>query len=241
MDVDQRAFPAAPPSDLDDPQVIVENDWKAFAAIDRMTNHWSKPGWSGSHRSYYWMLTFSGTPSLLSHVRHCQSELAHLGMDAVPNDVLHVTMPRIGNINQVTAAQIDHLVTLAEHAPLERFHLFAHPLTGSRGAVRFTLSPWTPLVRLYAVLSDIGREAGVPGGKPTAAFRPHLGLQYNNRDRPAEPVIEAVAHLRSLPPVVVDIAAVDLVELRRTSGAQRAYRWSLRRTVHLGPWSTARR
>jgi 2'-5' RNA ligase len=219
--------------------VIVEHDWEAFSALSRMTNHWDRPGWPDGGRAYYWMLTFTDTPSLVSRVRHCQSALAHLAMDPIPDDGLHVTMTRVGDTAHVPLAQVRNLAALAEQLPLTRFQVLAHPLAGSQGAVRLTLSPWTPLVRLHKALRDLGLRVGVPGGVPTSAFRPHLGIQYSNRDQSAGPVIESVASLRSLEPVLLDIASVDLVELRRTCRPQRSYRWNVLHQVFLGPRSAA--
>jgi hypothetical protein len=215
--------------------VIIDHDWTAFAALARMTDHWARPGWSGDRRVYYWMLTFPDSPHLISTARHFQDALAPLGMDPIPANGLHVTMPRIGNTTQVSSACIQQLAALAGQLPLEPFSVAAHPLAGSRGAVRFTLSPWTPLVRLHASLSELGRRVGVPGGRPTAAFRPHLGLMYSNRDHPAGPVIEHVDRLRALPPVLLDVTCVDLVELRRSDRPHRAYYWSVLHRIGLGP------
>ncbi|MGW4735185.1 2'-5' RNA ligase family protein [Streptomyces shenzhenensis] len=234
---DPQAFPPAPPADLDNSRTITEHDWKAFTSIDWLDDHWSRPGWPSGRRAYYWMLTFPDAPALLNQTRHCQKELAHLGMDPVPGDGLHVTMPRIGDTANVTKDQVQHLAELSERLPLEQFRLLAHPLAGSRGAVRFSLSPWTPLVRLHAALHALGRRAGVPGGAATTAFRPHLGIQYNNCRRPAGPVIDSVACLRALPPVHLEITSVDLVELRQTTGTPRAYCWTVVRTVPLRPSS----
>ncbi|MFE4831235.1 2'-5' RNA ligase family protein [Streptomyces sp. NPDC056672] len=238
LDVDHRVFPAAPPPDLDDPGCIVEHDWRAFAGIDRMTDHWSRPGWPPGRRAYYWMLTFPSDSALSNCARHCQNELVHLGMDPVPDDGLHVTLQSIGNTAQVSPLQIKHLVRLAEQLSLRPFQLAAHPLTGSRGALRFSLSPWRPLVNLHAALGEIGRQAGVSGGKSVAAFRPHLGVQYNNRDRPAGPVIASVARLRLLPPVILDITAVELVELHQVHGSAQAYRWNSVGTIPFRPTSS---
>ncbi|MFJ1551629.1 2'-5' RNA ligase family protein [Streptomyces sp. NPDC088246] len=232
--VDERAFPSAPPSDLDDPEVIVGHDWEAFAAVSRMTDHWARQGWPDGGRVYYWMLTFPDCAALVSRAQQCQHALAHPGMDPVPADGLHVTMARIGDTAHVPAARIHHLVALAERLALKSFSVLAHPLAGSRGAVRFTLTPWTPLVRLHAELSAHTRQAGVPGGMPTAAFRPHLGIQYSNRDQLAAPVIEGVAQLRCLPPVPRDITSVDLVELYRTDLPRRSCQWEVLHRFFLG-------
>ena len=212
---------------------IIDHDWRAFTSLARMTNHWARPGWDGNRRVYYWMLAFPDVSDLRAQAQHCQDELAHLGMDRVPDDGLHVTMTRIGDTDQVSNDQVRFLTDLAGQLPLESFRIIAHPMTGSRGAVRFTLSPWLPMVRLHAALSSIGHQAGVPGGKPTAAFRPHLGIMYNNRERPAAPVIDSVAGLRTLPAVILDVPSVELVELRRTSGTCPAYRWTVVQSVPL--------
>ncbi|MGW1616161.1 2'-5' RNA ligase family protein [Streptomyces sp. NPDC002285] len=226
---DPSTFPCEPPADLDDPGTIIENDWHAFQDVERMGDHWDRPGWSDGQRTYYWMLTFAGATDLLGLAEHCQKALHDLEMDPVPSDGLHVTMLRVGPTDQVPVDQVEQLLALAQDLPVRAFRLLAHPLTGSRGAVRFSLTPWRPMIHLHAVLTDAGEQVGIPGGRPTSAFRPHLGIAYNNLARPAAPVVEAVAQLRSLPPAVLDVKTVDLVELRRQD---RAYRW---RTVHSVP------
>lgn len=230
--VDTRAFPCAPPADLDDPHVIVEHDWHAFQAVERMKNHWDRPGWSEQRHAYYWMLTFAESPALLQRTEHCQGALEHLNMDPVPADGLHVTMLRIGATELVTRPQLQRLIALAEQLPVSGFRIAAHPLAGSRGAVRFSLTPWRPLVDLHAALSTLGAQAGVPGGKPTSTFRPHLGVAYNNAERAAAPVIGVVSQLRALPPVALDVSSVDLVKLRRHG---RTYRWETVRSLPLRP------
>ncbi|WP_434976253.1 2'-5' RNA ligase family protein [Streptomyces mirabilis] len=232
LDTDSRAFPCVPPSDLDDPRVIVEHDWAAFRAVEQMTNHWDRPGWSDQRRVYYWMLTHANAPELVRRAEYCQGSLEHLGMDFVPSDGLHVTMPRVGDAELVSMAQIQSLRASAADTFFRGFRVLAHPLAGSRGAVRFSLSPWRPLVRLHTMLRALGEQAGAPGGKPTSVFRPHLGIAYNNRGRSAAPVIEAVSQLRGLPPVELEITSVELVELRRQDNA---YRWETVFTLPLQP------
>ncbi|GLF98145.1 2'-5' RNA ligase family protein [Streptomyces yaizuensis] len=226
---DARSFPVDPPPDPDRPQAVVAHDWDAFAALARMTDHWDRPGWTPGHRAYYWML-LPRSPELTALTRHCQHHLAPLRLDPVPDDGLHITLGRIGHRTDVTPRQAAELArTVAEHAP-RAFALSAHPMTGSRGAVRYSLTPWTPLLHLHTVLNSAARRHGLPAGRPTAGFRPHLGIAYNNRDRDARPVIDAVAALRTLPPVTLRIARVELVELRRESTA---YRWTRLHTARL--------
>lgn len=199
-----------------------EHDWAAFTQVGQMNNHWDRPGWNDDRRVYYWMLTFAADGPLVDRARACQRAVAGLGMDAVPEDGLHVTMTRIGDVAQVSAVELDRLERLIVQAGPRGFEMAAHPLTGSAGALRFSLTPWTPLLLLHETLTDANRKAGLSGGKPTAAFRPHLAIAYNDRDRDVAPVVDVVAELRRLPAVAVEVTTVELVELRRDS---RSYRW----------------
>lgn len=228
--IDDRAFPAVPPRDLDDAATIVANDWAAFAGIKRMTSHWARPGWSPGQHAYYWMLTFPDSPALLSEAQHCQREIACPALDLIPADGLHVTSVRIGKTDAVRANQIKTLAQRARSRLGDPFPMTVHPLSGSRGAVRFSITPWAPLVRMHAALSALGHSVGVPGGTPTRAYRPHLGIAYSNRDRPADSLIQQVSLLRDRPAITLVVDHVDLVELRRED---RVYRWDLLHRVPL--------
>ncbi|MET8976249.1 2'-5' RNA ligase family protein [Streptomyces sp. NPDC004539] len=158
------------------------------------------------------MLAFPDDRLLAALAERCQEELALLGLDPVPLDGLHITLAR-------------------EALLLAAFSVRAMPLTGSRGAVRLSLGPWEPLLRLHHALVETERAAGLAFEKPTSAFRSHLSLAYNNRRRPAAPVIPSVSRLRALPAVELAVPAVQLVELRREG---RAYRREVRKNLPLG-------
>ncbi|MGV9564461.1 2'-5' RNA ligase family protein [Streptomyces sp. NPDC003480] len=231
LSADPAAFPAEPPADTHDPAVTAAHDWAAFSALDEMTDHWARPGWSDGSRAYYWMLTFPDDQRLAVLAGHCQEELTPLGLDPVPTDGLHITLARVGTPDVVTPSQLDSLARDAEALLPSAFSVRAMPLAGSRGAVRLSLGPWEPLLRLHHALAKAGSGVGLAPKKPTSAFRPHLSLAYNNRRRPAAPVVEAVSGLRALPAVELSVAAVQLVELRREG---RTYRWDVRKNVPLG-------
>lgn len=233
LNASPEAFPMAPPADLVRSEVIVAHDWQSFIDLKVMDDHWVRPGWYPGRRVYYWLLTFPHEGALLARARQCQEMLSSLRMDPVPEDGLHVTMVRIGDTSQVSPAALDMLARQARSLSVAPFDLVAHPLTGSRGAVRFSLSPWRPLVELHAALTALHVLAGVPGGQPTTLFRPHLGVAYNPRRRRTGPVRQAIAPLRELSPVTVPVRFLDLVELRRESAA---YRWTV---LHRVPLSAA--
>jgi 2'-5' RNA ligase len=231
LSADPAAFPAEPPTDTHDPAATAAHDWAAFSALEEMTDHWARPGWSDGSRAYYWMLTFPDDQRLAALARQCQQELAPLGLDPVPADGLHITLAHVGRPDAVDAGQLDSLALGAEALLPDAFSVRAMPLAGSRGAVRLSLGPWEALLRLHHALATAGSSVGLAPKKPTSAFRPHLSLAYNNRRRPAAPVVEAVSGLRALPAVELFVPAVQLVELRREG---RTYRWDVRKNVPLG-------
>ncbi|GAA1934992.1 hypothetical protein GCM10009716_47540 [Streptomyces sodiiphilus] len=228
---DPDSFPVEPPDDTDSAEVIAAHDWAAFSAVEEVTDHWSRPGWADGSRAYYWMLTFPYHPELSALALRCQKELAGLGLDPVPaDDGLHITLARVGSPDDVTPRQLDALARLAATVLPTAFSLRAMPLAGSRGAVRLSVAPWRPLVSLHASLSNAGHALAIATTRPTFAFRPHLSVAYQNARRPAAPVIEAVAPLRSLDDVDIAVTEVRLVELRR-SGA--TYRWDVLHSLPL--------
>ncbi|MGW4299241.1 2'-5' RNA ligase family protein [Streptomyces sp. NPDC004646] len=194
LSADSAAFPVDPPADTTDPAVVAAHDWAAFSALTEVTDHWARPGWSDGSRAYYWMLTFPDDQPLKDLARHCQESLAPLGLDPVPLDALHITLAGIGSPDTVTPDQLDSLAQESEPLLPSAFSLRATPLTGSRGAVRLSLTPWPPLLRLHRALSEAGATVALPPKKPTSAFRPH------NHPRPTAPVVHAVSPLRTLPP-----------------------------------------
>ncbi|MFC9670015.1 2'-5' RNA ligase family protein [Streptomyces sp. NPDC056949] len=230
LTADPAAFPSEPPAYLDDPVRIADHDQAAFATVDTMLNHWDRPGWNEQTRAYYWMLTFPDTPALTGLARHCHHRLAPLGLDPIPLDALHTTLTRVARSSELPPARLDTLLQATAPALPPAFTLRALPLAGSRGAIRLSLAPWTPILRLHAALSDAMTTIGLAPRKPTALLRPHLSLAYNNRRRPAGPVIDAVAALQDLPPVDLSVRDVQLVELRRED---RAYRWDVIKSLPL--------
>ncbi|SEC15730.1 2'-5' RNA ligase family protein [Streptomyces sp. 2314.4] len=227
---DPGVFPPAPPSDLDHASVIAAHDWAAFDQVEEMNNHWDRPGWAGNTRAYYWMLTFPGATALIDHARQCQSALSHLSLDSIDEDGLHVTLGRIGRVGEITERQLDVLAATASARVAEAFTLHAIPLTASRGAVRYSVAPWTPVLRLHASLAAVGTSLGLPMRQPTSILRPHLGIAYCNRPLSARAVRDAIRPLRDLDAAAASVQQVQLVELRREG---HNYRWDVVHTLAL--------
>jgi 2'-5' RNA ligase len=224
------AFPQTPPSNTRDATTIRAHDWAAFDDVEEMVNHWDRPGWSASTRVYYWMLCFPDVQPLVDQVRQCQSELQPLGFDHVEEDGLHLTLGRVCRVSETTPSHVHRLISAARKAVPPAFTFQALPLTASRGAIRYSVAPWNPVIELHKALSSAGAEVELPLRRPTSSLRPHVGIAYCNRRMSAELVRRAVRPLRDLDAVDVPVQQVALVELRREG---RAYRWQLIHVVEL--------
>ncbi|WP_439681612.1 2'-5' RNA ligase family protein [Embleya sp. MST-111070] len=216
---DPTTFPVDPPPSLLDAKVIAEHDWGAFRAVSTMVDHWDRPGWNGG-RAYYWMLTFAHEEALIHEALTCQAVVADPFLDPVPSEGLHITLNKVADAADTNPVFLAQLVDRVRGQTPDTFELSVGPLAGSQGSLRYSVAPWGPVIDLHAVLAG----AGAPAGGPTALLRPHLGIAYSNRARPAAEVIEQVALLRGRPRVAVRVDGVDLVELRRERAA---YRWDV--------------
>lgn len=235
------AFPSRPPHALDDPDEIRENDWRAFRGVQQMHDHWRRPGWTTGRRSYHWLLT---APSDAEDVRRiaaaCQAGIAGPDLDPVPLDALHVTVGRIGFTDEVTietaaAVAAEAVKECADLGPIE---LLVGPLAGSRGAVRFSLSPWHPLIAIHQRLTTATwRVLRGQSVMNTDRFRPHLSIAYANSTFPTSSLIASVDRLRTVPPVTMTLDSVALVELRRE---ERTYRYLKLHEIRLGTAAKSR-
>ncbi|WP_031066261.1 2'-5' RNA ligase family protein [Streptomyces sp. NRRL WC-3742] len=226
-----RSFPPAPPL-VDTMDAIAANDWDAFAGLTCVTRHWDRPGWTPDRRVYYWMITFPAHGAPHDLAQQCQAALTGLGLDPIPTGGLHITVLRVGDRKLVQPDLLRRLTADARALRLRPFSLELRPLAGSPGAVRLSVGPWGPLIGLHHALTRLGQSLGIPGGRPTDEYRPHLGIGYNPIERPAAAVVEAVAALRTLPAVHTVVDTVALVELRREPGR---YAWDTIARVPLCP------
>ncbi|MDQ1015782.1 2'-5' RNA ligase [Streptomyces afghaniensis] len=227
---DTSVFPSAPPPNMDDSKVIAAHDWAAFDRVQEMSNHWDRPGWTPTTRAYYWMLIFPADSALAEHARYCQDKIRNLNFDSIDGDGLHLTLGRIGTIDDVSLKQLDTLLATSAGMLTGRFRLQAVPMTASRGAVRYSVAPWTPVLDLHSKLSAAATQCQLPLRKPTAVLRPHIGIAYCNRPTDARIVREAIRPLRDMDSVSVLVDHLHLVEMRRED---RTYRWRVIDQVNL--------
>lgn len=205
-------------------------DWTRFSSLSHLTDHWERPGWTATRTAYYWYLTFD-SPELHALTRDCQSQLEFLGLDMVETNWLHLSLVRLGWSDESSlASALDVADKAAKRcAEVAPFGLEVGPLAGSAGAVRFSVSPWKPLIQLREHLAAANAAAATLLAEST--FLPHISIGYSNRSRLAAPVVRAVAELRAKPTISLDITDVALVEVRREG---RSYKWDMVTRVPLG-------
>ncbi|SFE22858.1 2'-5' RNA ligase [Actinopolyspora alba] len=210
-------FPADPPDDHEDPVGIAVHDQAAFERVERMLCHWDRP----HRRSYHWMITLDEHEPAHALSRRCQQLLPAEGLDLVPPESLHLTVRRLGYVDEVPVPTLRAAArAVGEHCRgIEPFRLQLIPLAGSPGAVRFSVAPWSPLLGVYRAVSTASGYADID---PLRMYRPHVGIAYSNRVQSPEEIIRAVRRARELTPVEVTITELRLVELTR---ADHHYTW----------------
>ncbi|MEV0778449.1 2'-5' RNA ligase family protein [Streptomyces sp. NPDC050433] len=193
-----------------------------------MVNHWERPGWRPDTRAFYWMLIPDSEP-FIAQVFECQRTLSHLCFDAVDRAGLHLTLGRIGDADTLSQTALRNLGVAARDLVPASFDLAAVPLTASTGAIRYSVAPWDPILELHTALGAAGKRHGVSQDRSAASLRPHIGIAYCNRPMSADAVRADLSPLRSLPPVLMRMDNVQLVELRRRGNS---YTWT---TIHRIP------
>lgn len=215
-------MPAADsPTGPDDP------DWAAFAALDRMTNHWDRPGWRPGRTAYYWYLSFRDQPAVQALAERCQAAVAAPCLDLVAPADLHMTVERVAFADEIEESGLRDVVRNARIAArgFGELRFQVGPLAGSKGALSFSAAPRRRLVELHSLVLRATHSAGFAANVPaTGKFRPHVGIGYCNRTVDARPIIEQVRGVRTLPPVNVCISELTLVALTRH---ERAYSWEI--------------
>jgi hypothetical protein len=170
-------------SDVSENRKVIEEDWRLFGELDRMRNHWDRPGWPFGRRAYYWYLTFQDNPQLEALALACQQAIVSPLFDLVPVDELHMTIDRVGFMDDVTNEAVRAIGDAAERECRSTgpFPCTLGPLAGSPGAVRFSASPWRPIVVVRDALRRATRSV-LPMPNRTRAVQATCGIGYSNTE-----------------------------------------------------------
>lgn len=219
----------------DDSPSGTDQDWVAFSALDQMVNHWDRPWWKPGRAAYYWYLTFDNEHELHDLAHRCQRAVGGPHLDLVGISELHMTLEGVGFVEDVDPDSLDRVKREANSALQDSpsFTVEIGPLAGSSGALSFSAAPRDRISSLRADLVEASHTAGLAlGARADDTFRPHVGIAYCNQSIPAQPLVEQVRSLRTLPTVEVCIREVFLVALTRN---ERSYTWDVAHHVPLAP------
>jgi 2'-5' RNA ligase len=226
-------FPADLPSDIEDASLIAANDWAAFENVSEMVDHWQRPGWHAGRRSYHWILSLAENAELAAMAQECFCACSAHAFDQVPSDALHLTICRVGFTDEIDQGALDAVYARAESlcSGVGTFPLSVGPLAASRGAVRFSVAPWSSLFEIYDAVGAASQRVN-RRESPSAreSFRPHISIAYSRMRQEAQTLRRSIARYRDLPMVACKVSRIELVELRRESAA---YRWNVIRGVDL--------
>jgi 2'-5' RNA ligase len=196
-----------------------------FGNIRLLRNHWSGPA---RPRAYYWYLTFADDTTICDLATRAQQALAFPYYDPVPPDGLHMTIGRIAPEGGITAAQLNSVSAVASLAcqAIPPFRIRLGELSGTRGAIGFTVTPVAPISQLRDTLRAATMSVRPDGAATREEMIPHITIAYGNTDGvPAADAIAAVETLNASKlraEVTVRQTAVVLLER-----CQRSYTWEL--------------
>jgi len=145
-----------------------------------------------------------------------------------------MTIDRIAPESGITAAQLNSVTVVARLAcqAIPPFRIRLGELSGTRGAIGFTVTPVAPMSRLRDTLRAATLSLRPEAAATREAMIPHITIAYGNTDGvPAADAIAAVEKLNASRPRAegtVREAAVVLLERR-----QHSYTWELLSQVPL--------
>ncbi|WP_405181771.1 2'-5' RNA ligase family protein [Nocardia sp. NBC_01377] len=189
---------------------------------------WWRPGWKVGRSFYTWHVTFGPDSEVGDLVQRFAPVLTELPtMAAVERSGLHITLQGIGFTDEVSATDIDRIVTaagtrLSRREPFDAVigppvvdeETIGMPITdaGGFGQVRDDLQH---------AIGDVWGEHNVP--ERSGRFQPHLSLAYSTGVASIPELTDLLARNELSDIQITDrISAVSLIELNRD---RRRYDW----------------
>lgn len=195
----------------------IESEWREFEQRGELNNHWDRRDWWPGREGYYWMIRFDRDKNVAHLAATCQKYLDTPAVDHVSRESLHMTLARVGFVDQMEAASAHDVASEVKTGlcNVTKFDLRIGPLAGSGGALRLVATPPLPMVTIRkSLLLAIGADE-------VTEFRPHVSVAYVNSRTPAEDLIRRARVARdNTQPAIAEIGTVELVVLRRD---QRSY------------------
>ena len=154
--------------------------------------------------------------------------------DLIPQQWLHLTIQGVGFTDETAADDVDRIVeaTSALLRTLDPPQLGFQQAVVLPEAVALPPSPDEDVrairTALRAGIADVWGDDRIPENADT--FRPHVSVAYNDHDRTAGEIVQAIEALAP-PPATITVKNVDLIILGRD---QHLYRWRRHARLPLG-------
>jgi 2'-5' RNA ligase len=210
------------------------------ARVASVRNHWWwRPDWPAGRPLYACHLTLDDQPGLRELIRHYQDALAHLGnLDLIPPGSLHLTMQRVGFVDEVSPAELKAVAGQIEDglrdvpAPVVTFH---EPTVLAEGTFLKAL-PAEPVYALrlavyQAIETALGPRVRPLAPPPRERYVPHVSVAYVNSDGPAQPVFDALSRVHASP-VTVTFRVASILDFHRE---HQMYEWTRALPIPIGP------
>jgi 2'-5' RNA ligase len=204
---------------------VASGEAEPFGNIRLLRNHWSGPA---RPRAHYWYLTFASAPEVCNLAACCLKALAFPYYDPVPAQGLHMTLDQFAPQGGITTAQVNSVSDAAHLAcqAVPPFRISLGKLSGTRGAVGFTVTPAAPIRELRDALRAATLSICPDAPVVNHETAPHVTIAYGNTDNmPAADAIAAVEKLNASEPkaeAIIEEAELVLLERR-----QRSYAWEV--------------
>lgn len=215
-------------------QASLDQRWDEFRKLDRLKNQWYwRPGWHTGRRFYTWHLTFDGYRDLHDLSARIQRAIDLPYLSLVPDRWLHLTMQGLGFTGEVHDSDLAAIVDAArkrcrEVAP---FDMSLGPGDADSEGVGLLIQSWQPVADVRTAIRNAIATVWAEVPEPSDGFRPHVTVAYSAADEPCSTLRERLSTLRSMPPVTIRIATVELIRLGRD---QYLYEWDVVAAVPLG-------
>jgi 2'-5' RNA ligase len=210
------------------------------ARVDSLRNHWWwRPDWPAGRPLYACHLTLDDQPELRELIRHYQDALVHLGnLDLIPPGSLHLTMQRVGFVDEVSPAELKAVAEQIEdrlRGEPTPVVTFGGPTVLEEGIFLKAL-PAEPVYALrlavyQAVETALGPRVRPLAPPPRERYVPHVSVAYVNGDGPAQPVFDALSRVHASP-VTVTFRVAPILDFHRE---HQMYQWTRALPIPIGP------
>jgi 2'-5' RNA ligase len=200
----------------------------------RMADRWhARPEPGPGEAQIYWHILMRDQPQARALAAVARQRLAEFsGLHFTPEQLLHLSVLRVGLNTEFSAGGIDTMIGQAGHllAQIPPVTLTLGQVLYHPEAIALGIRPADALDAVSLAIRKTAADAlALPEDVVTAPWIPHMTVAYSTQDQAAAPIIASLG--RELPDCPLTI---DTIHLIAQHGAERDWRWQQVATVRLG-------